>query len=203
MGQLAFLAPVGPFAGLSNAARQKISDSFPTLSISEIESAVATFLLDLQATRVEPRLSQARNELNIFAKELERFHSALNQIRKYRLDHAIGAASRMIGGENQFEELEHSLDNLRTAIRQTSRVLPPGRHQLASRRLVTTLARQVKQAGLKVGRGSDHCLLALMDLIFEDLMVGGDAARVVREWHQSQTADIDHERASLLLDLVP
>lgn len=202
MGQLAFLDPVGPFAGLSNATRQKIGDAFPNLSITEIEGAVASFLIELQAPKVEPRLAEARDELNIFAKELERFHHALSQIRRHGLDHAIGAASRMIGGEDEFEDLEQSLDNLRIAIRQTSRVLPPGRHQLASSRLATTLAREVNRGGRPSDAANDDALLVLIDLIFEDLMVGGDAARVVKEWHRSQTANIDHERASLLLDLV-
>ncbi|HVI06281.1 MAG TPA: hypothetical protein VM711_09345, partial [Sphingomicrobium sp.] len=65
MGQLAFLAPVGPFAGLSNAARQRIGETFPTLSITEIEDAVASFLMELQAPGIDPRLAEARDELNI------------------------------------------------------------------------------------------------------------------------------------------
>ncbi len=203
MGDLAYLAPVGPFAGLSNPARKKLGECFPALSIVEIEKAAASFLMELQAPELEPRLLEAREELNIFAKETARFHCALNQLRKHRLDQAIGEASRLISGQNHVEELETALNNLRAALRQTSRVLPRGRPQLASRRLIATLARQMTYAGLPLtGAGSDS-LSCLVELIFEDLMVGADAARAVREWHQCQTADIDQERANMLLELVP
>lgn len=202
MGCFAYLAPVGPFAGLSNPARQKIADSFPNLSIAKIESAAEAFLLALQAPEIEPRLAEARDELNVFAGELARFHQALTQIRRHRLDHAIGEVSRMISGENEFEELDRSLNMLRTATRQTSRALPPGRSELASRRLVATLARQVRDAGLPLSGTSSNSLLSLVDLIFDDLMVGGDAPSAVKEWQQSERANIDQERASMLLDLV-
>ena len=203
MAEFAYLAPVGPFAGLSNSARQKIAEGFPGLSIVEIESAAESFMDELQGPEIEPRLAEAREELNIFAKELSRFSGALNQVRKHRLDHVIGEASRMISGENEFDDLERSLNNLRTAIRQTSRALPPGRPQLASRRLIAILARQLKHAGLPLNGAVSCSLLSLVDLIFEDLMVGGDAASAVKEWHQSEVADIDHERSLILLDLVP
>jgi hypothetical protein len=203
MGHFAYLTPVGPFAGLSNAARQKIGERFPTLSIVEIESAAAIFFIELQAPKIEPRLAEAREELNTFAKELARFHSALNQVRKYRLGDAVGEASRMISGENEFDDLERSLNNLRTATQLMSRTVPLGRPQFASRRLITTLARHVKHAGLPLRGTAGDSLLSLVNLIFEDLMVGGDATSAVKEWHQSQGADIDHERASRLLDLVP
>ena len=203
MGHFAYLAPVGPFAGLSNAARQKIAKRFPTLSIVEIESAAASFLLELQAPKTEPRLAEARDELNIFARELARFHNALNQIRKHRLDSAIDEASRVIGGKNELEDLERSLNNLAAAVRQTSRALPLGRPQLACRRLIATLASQMERAGLPLSGTASDLLLSLVDLVFEDLMVGGDATVAVREWRKSQAADIDHERTSLLLDLVP
>ncbi len=203
MGLFAFLAPVGPFAGLSNAARQKIGERFPVLSIVDVESAAASFLTELQAPKIEPRLAEAREELNIFAKELARFHGALNQVRKHRLDDAIGEASREISGENGLEGLERSLNYVRTAIQQTSRTLPLGRAEFACRRLVATLAKQISGAGLPISGTVSDPLVSLVDLIFEDLMIGGDATSAVREWHQSQAADIDQERASLLLDLVP
>ena len=201
MGHFAYLAPVGPFAGLSNAARQKIGERFPALSIAEIERAAETFLAELQEPKIEPRLAEAREELNIFAKELSRFHGALNQVRKHRLDHVIGEASRMISGENELDDLERALSSLRTAVRQTSRVLPLGRPQLASRRLIAILARHVKHAGLPLSGTASDSLLSLVDLIFEDLMIGGDATSAVKEWHQSEATDIDHERALMLLDL--
>jgi hypothetical protein len=204
MDHFAYLAPVGPFAGLSNAARQKISEHFPTLSIIEIESATASFLIDLAAPKVELRLAEARNELNIFAKELARLQSALNQIRAHRLDHAIGEASRMVSGKDELDNLERSLKVLRTAIQQASRSLPFDRPQLASSKLIGTLARYVKRAGLPLSGGTaSSALVSLVDLIFEDLMVGGDATSAVREWQKGQAAGIDHERAGLLLDLVP
>jgi hypothetical protein len=49
---------------------------------------------------------------------------------------------------------------------------------------------------------SGDALLSLVDLIFDDLMVGGDASSAVSEWHQSQAAEIDPERADILLELV-
>lgn len=202
MVQFAYLAPVGPFAGFSNAARQKIGERFPRLSIAEIESAAACFLKELQGTPTDPRLAEVRDELNIFAKELARFHCALNHIRVRGLDQAIGEAGRMICGENGIEDLDRSLDNLRTAIQQTSRVLPSGRPQLASRRLIALLAEYLNQAGFPPGGADGDPLLSLVDLIFDDLMVGADASSAVGEWHQSQTAEIDHQRASILLDLV-
>jgi hypothetical protein len=203
MGHFAFLSPVGPFAGLSNAARQKIKERFPALSIGHIEGAAEAFLSELEAPKIEPRLAEAREELNTFARELERFHGALNKVRTHRLDEAIGDASREISGENELEDLERSLNNIRTAIRQTSRTLPLGREEFASRRLVAALAKHMSEARLPIGGIISDPLVSLVDLIFEDLMVGGDAASAVREWHQSQAADIDHERASKLLDLVP
>lgn len=202
MGYFAYLAPVGPFAGLSNPARQKIASAFPTLSIAEIENAAEAFLLALKAPEIEPRLAEARDELNTFAGELARFQHALKQIRRHRLDHAIGEVSRIISGENELEEVDRSLNLLRTATRQTSRALPPGRSELASRRFVATLARQVRAAGLPLSGTSGNSLLSLVDLIFDDLMVGGDAPSAVREWHQSEAANIDQERTSMLLDLV-
>lgn len=203
MGQAAYLAPVGPFAGLSNSARRKISDRFPSLSLAEVESATASFLDELQAPGIEPRLMQAREKLNSFARELERFHCALNQMRTHRLHQAIGEVSRMITGENEFEFFEHSLENVRAAIHQTSRVLPAGQAELAVKRLIAALARRVKLAGLPVDTASGGSLLSLVDLIFDDLMVGGDAAGAVREWLRSQATNVDHDRATMLLDLVP
>lgn len=203
MGDLAYLGPVGPFAGLSNAARKKVGERFPALSIVEIENAAASFLMELQATELEPRLVEAREELNIFAREIARFHCALSQLRRRRLDHALGEASRLISGQNDVEDLERALDNLRAALRQTSRVLPPGQPQLASRRLIATLASQMKYAGLPINRAASDSLRSLVELIFDDLMVGADAARAVREWNQCQTGDIDQERANLLLELIP
>lgn len=199
MSQFAFLAPVGPFAGLSNAARQKIGERFPALTITMIEGAAASFLRELEAPAIDPRLAEVRDELNIFAKELARFHNALNRVRMCRLDHAIDEAGRMIRGENGLEDLEHSLSNLRTTIQQTSRALPLGRSQIASRRLIALLAGYLDEA--EDGEPGD-ALLSLVDLIFDDLMVGGDASCAVSEWHQSKAAEIDPERADILLDLV-
>ena len=203
MGALAYLGPVGPFAGLSNAARRKLGERFPALSIVEIEKAAASFLTELQAPELEPRLVEAREELNIFAKETARFHCALNQLRRHRLDHAIGEASRLISGQNDVEDLERVLNNVRAALRQTSRVLPSGQSQLASRRFIAMLATQMKYAGLPLTGAASDSLHSLVELIFDDLMVGADAARAVREWHQCQTGDIDQERANKLLELVP
>jgi hypothetical protein len=201
MDHFAFLAPVGPFAGLSNAARQKINERFPALAIGVIESAAESFLRELQAPDIEPRLTEARDELNLLAKEIERFHGALNHVRNHRLDAAIGDASRMISGENELEGLERSLNHVRTAVQRTSRALPSRRSELASRRLVATLARHAKRVGLPVNGAGRDSLLGLVDLIFEDLMVGGDAADAVREWRQGQAAQLDHERTTILLDL--
>lgn len=203
MGDLAYLRPVGPFAGLSNAARKKVRERFPALSIVEIEKAAASFSIGLQAPELEPRLAEAREELNVFAKETARFHCALNQLRRHRLDRAIGEASRLISGQDDVQDLERALNNLRAALRQTSRVLPHGQPQLASRRLIATLARLMKYAGLPLTGAVGDSLCSLVELIFEDLMVGADAARAVREWHQCQTGDIDQERANMLLELVP
>jgi len=203
MGHFAFLAPVGPFAGLSNAVRRHIGERFPNLSIDEIESASAFFIMELQAERIEPRLVEARDELDLFANELARFNGALNQMRRHRLDQAIGEASRMISGENEFEDLERCINHLRTAIQQTSRMLSLGCPELASRRLIATFAKLMKDAGLPLDGASGDSLSCLVDLIFEDLMIGGDASSSVREWRQTQSADIDHERVSELLDLVP
>jgi hypothetical protein len=203
MGHFAFLPPVGPFAGLSNSAVQKLGDHFPDLSVEKIETAAASFVAELQAPEIEPRLTEARDELNVFAKEIARFHNAFNVIRKRRLDRAIGEASRMISGENELEDLERSLESVRMAIRETSRALPSASPELAGRRLIAALARQVEKARPSSGDTANDCLIGLVDLIFEDLMVGGDAAGAVREWQHSQSAGIDYERASELLDLVP
>ena len=202
MGHFAYLGPVGPFAGLSNPARQKIAERFPTLSIAEIESAVAAFLTELQAPGIAPRLNEARDELDIFAKELARFNCALTQMREHRLDHAIGEASRMISGENELEDLERSLNHLKTALQQTSRMLSLGCSELAGRRLIATLARFLAKAGYPLDGIADDSLPGLVDLIFEDLMIGEDATNAVKDW-QTQAADIDHERVSELLDLIP
>ena len=203
MGHLAFLPPVGPFAGLSNGAVQKLGDRFPNLSVAEIETAAASFVAELQAPEIEPRLTEARDELNVFAREIARFHNAFNVIRKRRLDRAIGEASRTISGENEFEDLERSLESVRMAIRQTSRALPSASPDLASRRLIAALARQLEQASSPTGGTANDSLVSLVDLVFDDLMVGGDAAGAVREWQHSQAAGIDYERASALLDLIP
>jgi hypothetical protein len=192
MGHFAFLAPVGPFAGLSNGVRQKISERFPALSIEEVESAAESFSTELRAAAMEPRLAEVRDELNTFGKEVARLQSALTPLRKHRLDGPIGEASLMIGGRNELEHLERSLGNLRTAIRQTARALPSGCPGLASRRLVAALAKRVDDT---------DSLLTLVDLIFEDLMVGGDAASAVSEWQRSRTAVIDSERVAALLEL--
>ena len=202
MGQFAFLAPVGPFAGLSDAARQKIGERFPALSVVEIENAAAAFLMELQASNIEPRLAEARDELNIFAKEIVRFHGALDHVRDHRLDDAIGEASRMISHEDALEALERSLTQVRAAVRRISRALPARRSELASMRLVATLAGQAKRAGLAVNGATPDCLRSLVALIFEDLMVGGDASAAVAEWKRSQATPLDHERTSALLDLV-
>lgn len=188
---------------MSNGAMRKIAARFPGLSIVAIERAAASFLMELRAPRIEPRLSEARDELNIFAKEIARFHGALNQIRQHRLDRALGEASRIISGENEFEDVEHSLSNLRTAVQQTSRTLPSNSPALASRRLIATLARQVEEAKLPLSGAASDSLVGLIHLIFDDLMVGGDAASAVSEWRRSQATDIDQERANMLLDLVP
>lgn len=192
MGHFAFLAPVGPFAGLSNGVRQRIAERFPAVPIEEIESAAESFSAELRASKMEPRLAEVRDELNVFGKEVARFQNALTPIRKHRLDGTIGEASRMISGQNELELLELSIGNLRTAVQQTVRALPSGCPELASRRLVAALAKHVTDK---------DSLLALVDLIFEDLMVGGDAASAVREWQQSQTAAIDPERVAVLLEL--
>ena len=203
MGDLAYLDPVGPFAGLSNAARKRLGKCFPALSIIEIEKAAASFLMELQAPELQPRLVEAREELNIFAKEIARFHCALNRLRRHRLDHAVGEASRLIGGENGVEGLEQALDNLRAALRHISRILPLGRPQLASRRLIAKLAKQMNYAQLPLAGAADNSLYSLVELIFDDLMVGADPATAVREWHLCQTGDIDQERANIVLELVP
>ena len=109
----------------------------------------------------------------------------------------------MTSGENEIECLERSLDNLRTAIQQTSRALPLGSPELASRRLIARLSKHLERAGLPLDGSSSNSLLGLVDLIFDDLMVGGDATSAVLEWRQGETADIDHERASILLELIP
>lgn len=185
MGHFAYLVPVGPFAGLSNTARHEISRRFPTLSVAEIESAAERFSLELQAPTIEPRLAEARDELNAFGKELARFQGAIDGIRKHQLDCAIGEASRMISGENEFENLERSLSNLLTAFRGTARALPVGCAQLASRRLIATLASHMKQAGLPIAGSARDSLLSLVNLIFDDLMIGGNAKSAVAEWHKT------------------
>jgi hypothetical protein len=192
MGPYAFLAPVGPFAGLSNGVRQKIGERFPTLSIEEIEGAAGSFSTELRASKMESRLIEVRDELHIFGKEVARFQNALAPLRKHRLDRTIGEASRAISGQNELELLELSVGNLRTAVQQTVRALPSGCPGLASRRLVEALAKHVDDR---------DSLLTLVELIFEDLMVGGDAAGAVREWQQSRTAALDAERVAVLLEL--
>jgi hypothetical protein len=198
MSQYAFLAPVGPFPGLSNSARQKIAERFPALSLAEVERVAESFSTDLQAANVDSRLAEARDELNVFARELARFRTAVNRARKRRLDRVVGEASRSIGGENEFSKLDHSLGRVGTAVRRTARMLPYGTAELASRRLVEALARH---AGLAVGSARNDSLATLVDLIFDDLMVGGDAAGAVREWRQSRTAE-NEEESGLLLDIV-
>lgn len=201
MSRFAYLPPVGPFAGLSNAARHKIGERFPYLFITEIESAIAAFLDELQISTIGPRLLEARDELNIFAKELARFHSGLNRIRKHRLDRAIAEASRLICGEDELERMERCFSNLRRAILQTSAALPLNRAELASRRLIATLAEQAKQSALSPSAGSIQWLVDLIDLIFEELMIGADAASAVTDWRKRQASDTDL-RATDLADLV-
>ena len=108
----------------------------------------------------------------------------------------------MIGGENEFENLERSLNNLRTACAGTSRALPVGRAQLASRRLIAFLASHVKQAGLPLSGTARDTLLSLVNLIFEDLMIGGDAESAVTEWYKTQARHIGHDPVGRLIDLV-
>lgn len=201
MGHFAYLAPVGPFAGLSNHAKQQICERFPGLSIKEVESAAAFFVMELQAPTIDPRLAEVREEMNIFAKELARFQAALRRVQKHRLDKALGEASRIISGENELEVLDRRLDNLTAGIRQTSRALPFGCPELASRRLVERLARHVTEAGLTLGSTVSDLLLSLVGLIFEDLMVGGDARSAVANWRKSDAADMDPKRGNLLVDL--
>lgn len=191
MGHFAFLAPVGPFAGLSNGTRQLIRERHPAASIEEIEGAAQCFSTELRASMADRRLALVRDELNIFAKEVARLQNALNSLPRHRLDTMIGEASRMIGGANELEQLDRSLKGVATAIQQTTRTLPSGCPQLASRRLVAALERCVGDSG---------SLIALVELIFEDLMVGGDAAGAVREWRQSKTALFDADRVARLLE---
>ena len=108
----------------------------------------------------------------------------------------------MISHENALEALERSLNQVRTAVRRISRALPARRSELASRRLVAALAGHAKRAGLAVNGAASGCLFSLVALIFEDLMVGGDASAAVKEWRQSEAAPLDQERTSALLDLV-
>ena len=202
MGDLAYLAPVGPFAGLSNAVRHEISNRFPRLSVAEIESAAERFSRELQAPRTEPRLVEARDKLNEFGKELARFQGAVSDIRKRHLDRAIGEASRMMSGENEFETIEQSLGKLRTALQETSRALPVGGAQLATRRLIATLATHMHQAGLPITTSDRRSLPSLVNMIFDDLMVGGNATSAVIEWQKGQSTDTDHDPVGILIDLV-
>ncbi len=202
MNDLAYLAPVGPFAGLSNSTRQAVSERFPALSIDEIESAAASFSTELEASATDPRLASARDQLNSFARELARFQGAFDAIRRHRVGDAVAEASRMTNGQNELDKLERSVGNLRRAVRQTSRALPPGHPQLAGRRLVARLAKQLKQAGLPAGGAATDLLVGLVDLIFEDMMVGGNAACAVRDWQRSEGSETDSKPAIALSDLV-
>lgn len=172
------------------------------MSVAEIESAAERFSLELQAPTIELRLAEARHELNAFGKELARFQGAVDGIRKHQLDCAIGEASRMISGANEFKNLERSLSKILTAFRGTSRALPVGCAQLASRRLVSTLASHMKQAKLPIGGSARNSLLSLVNLIFDDLMIGGNAKSAVTEWHKSQSTDLSQDPVGILIDLV-
>jgi hypothetical protein len=202
MGELAYLHPVGPFTGLSDTARHQIGSRFPTLSFGDIESAAERFLKELEVPGTEPRLAEARDELNSFGSELARFQSALDGVRKHQLDGAIGEASRIICGENEFENLQRSLNNVRTAFQRTSRALPAERSEIASRKLVVALARHMKDAGLPLTGSVPRSLVSLVDLIFDDLMIGGDANAAVAEWQKGQAADVSRDALGMLIDLV-
>lgn len=202
MRAIAYLAPVGPFAGFSNAARHKLAKCYPGLCIAEIERAAERFSLELQAPKVERRLSEARNELNVFSNELARFQSAVDNLRNHQLDEAIGHASRMTGGDAGLEGLDRTLANLRRAIQETSRALPLEGAQLASRRLVATLARHISEAGLPRTGSTSDLLFSLVDLIFDDLMVGGDARSAFREWSRSQSTNKSDDPVGVLIELV-
>ena len=108
----------------------------------------------------------------------------------------------MIGGENELENLERSLNDLRIAIQRTSRALPLECAQIASRRLVARLARHMTWAGLSLDGTSSVSLLNLVDLIFQDLMVGGDATSAVKEWRKSEAIDKGNDPFGVLVDLV-
>jgi hypothetical protein len=196
MGQYALLAPVGPFAGLSKGARQKIAARFPALSVAEVDRAAESFSADLQASNADRRLAQARDELNVFSRELARFRAAVTRARKCRLDRVVARTSGMMDGESGFSAFDQSLGNIGSAVRRTARMLPYGASELASRRLVEALARH---AGPEADGNS---LTALVDLIFDDLMVGGDAAGAVKEWRRSRTRENEEEPSAVLLDLV-
>jgi len=202
MGDFAYLVPVGPFAGLSKAARNEIRTQFPTLSVAEIERAAERFSLELLAPSIQPRLTEARDQLNVFGKELDRFRGAVEGIRRHQLDCAIGEASRMISGQNELENLDRCLSKLRTAFQRTSRAIPVGCAPLASRRLITTLAIHMQLMGLSIGGNGRDSLLGLVNLIFDDLMIGGDAENAVTEWHKSRSANPVHDLVGTVIELV-
>lgn len=199
MGQLAYLAPVGPFAGLSKTAQNTIHTRFPTLCFAEVQSAAERFCLDLQAEATEQRLAEAREMLNAFAAELSRMQRAVDRIREHCLADVLGEAGRMISGENEFERLNRSLNGLRIASQRTSKALPGGLAQRASRNLVGTLAGYTDQARLPRDGIGIASLVSLVHLIFEDLMIGAEAKSAVADWQKCQT---DCDRIGILTELV-
>lgn len=201
MAHLAYLAPVGPFGGLSRSARQKLERLFPALSLAEVEQIAERFVLELLEDSTGTRLAEARNVLETFGKQLACLESALGRIRAHKLAEAIREAGRTSTDTINLEHFDRCLRDLKAAVRRISRAIPAERSHLASRRLVARLARCLENAGIPFAGGSGDALVVLVDLLFDDLMVGGDARSAVAEWN-GQVKATNADKVGALLDLV-
>ncbi len=201
MAHFAYLAPVGPFGGLSRSALQKLERLFPDLAVAEVENAAERFLLELLEDSAGTRLAEARNVLETFARQLAGLESALGRIRAHNLADAIREAGRTTTDTIDLESFDRCLRELKSAVRRISRTIPVEPSHLAGRRLVARLAKCLESAGIPHTGSSGDSLVVLVDLLFDDLMVGADAGSAVAEW-SGQVKATNADKVGVLLDLV-
>jgi hypothetical protein len=201
MGLFAVLAPVSPFVGLSASARREIGKRFPSLSILEIEQAAERFSLELHSSITQGRLLEARTELAAFADELVRFKAAVQCVRDGGLDRAIGRASSKLCGEDEMKKLDRQLGHLQSAVKKVATALPAERAQLATRRFIGELALQMNATQIPISSSAGNALVNLIQVIFDDLMVGGDPESAVKDWRK-QLTDLGHGSVAELTDPV-